>query len=61
MIEDYGSEAWATARKRAQTLRREHFESIAVARDRVSDAIVEKHGAADAARVASRTNLIQFE
>jgi hypothetical protein len=44
MISDYGSEAWATSKQRAQDLRREGFESVAVAWDRISEAIEEKHG-----------------
>ena len=43
MIKDYGSEAWAAANQHARDLRREGFESVAIAWDRISDAIEEKH------------------
>jgi hypothetical protein len=60
MIKDYGSEAWATATERAQDLRREGFDSVAVAWDRISEAIEERHGRPEADQVAG-TNLIEFK
>jgi 8-oxo-dGTP diphosphatase len=44
MIRDYGSGAWPAAKQRAQDLRREGFESVAGAWDRIAEAIEEKHG-----------------
>ena len=61
MIRDYGSEAWPAAKQRAQDLRREGFESVAGAWDRIAEAIEDRHAQSEAYQRASRINLIKFK